>query len=78
MQMLLAVFDAFLEDQITDVMHNPAEMKSDMNTALVKINGSAGYRQFFAKAFSINNNMPLPAEQVKLIACWVENGAVLN
>ncbi len=37
---------------------------------------------FFAKkkkkAFSINNNTPLPAEQVKLIACWVENGALLN
>jgi len=42
---------SFLEDQITDVMHNPQEMNGDIQKAILKIASSTEYRSLFIDAF---------------------------
>ncbi|MFT4152946.1 cytochrome-c peroxidase [Parafilimonas sp.] len=66
-----------LEDQLTDVMHNPKEMDGDLDTALKRMGASGKYETLFTLAFPGKAN-PDSASVTEALAAYVRSLVKLN
>lgn len=68
---------AYLEDQVSDVVNNPAEMHGSLENAVAKIKQDEAYRRLFSKAFG--DGVVIHSHQVKVaIAAYIRSLTAMN
>ncbi|MCK7558672.1 cytochrome C peroxidase [Chitinophaga sedimenti] len=68
---------AYLEDQVADVVNNPAEMHGSLEQAVKKLQGDEAYRKLFNRAFGDMANMH--SKQLKVaIAAYIRSLVVMD